>query len=272
MLRAESLLVVDKPPGPSSFDIVRIVKRLAGGKVGHTGSLDPFASGVLILLTGKATKLSNVLLNADKTYEAVIKLGEATDSMDRTGTVTETREVPPLTEAQISDVLSSFEGTWMQTPPMYSAKKIRGVRLYELARQNIHVRRTPVPVELYKVKLLSMNLPYFSFEVHCSKGTYIRSLADEIGRKLGTVGHLSELRRTSCAGFSLKQSVTPEVLEADFSACRERGWENYRQFLHAEKLVRTRSLSRQLPLAGPSGKSLLITKRTKEKEKEELRG
>src|SRR4051812_2619692 len=135
----ESLLIIDKTPGPSSFDIVREVKRLsAGEKVGHTGSLDPFASGVLVLLLGKATKLSNCLLNADKSYRALVKLGDSTDTMDRTGTTRETKPIPELTREKVDEVLKSFLGEWLQTPPMYSAKKIRGVRLYELARQQIN--------------------------------------------------------------------------------------------------------------------------------------
>src|SRR5687767_15104003 len=151
----ESVLVIDKPPGPSSFDVVRKVKPLVNGlKVGHAGSLDPFASGVLVLLIGRATKLSNALLNADKSYRAVVKLGESTDTMDCTGTVLETKPVPALTQAQVEACLKGFEGEWLQTPPMYSAKKIKGVRLYHLARQNISVRRLPIPVQLYRMELL----------------------------------------------------------------------------------------------------------------------
>ena len=235
----ESVLVIDKTPGPSSFDIVRDVKRVARGqKVGHAGSLDPFASGVLVVLVGRATKLSNALLNADKSYRAVMKLGEATDTMDRTGSVIQTEPVASFTDAQIAETLKSFEGVWNQIPPMYSAKKIQGVRLYELARKNINVQRLPIPVHLYRVELVEWNPPYVTFEVECSKGTYIRSLADEIGRKLGTVAHLVELRRLSCGNFLLKESLSVTELAQDPSRYLKEGYRNYVKLLRAEGLVR----------------------------------
>jgi tRNA pseudouridine55 synthase len=255
------LLVVDKVPGPSSFDVVRQVKRLlAGGKVGHTGSLDPFASGVLILLTGKATKLSNCLLNADKSYEAVVKLGESTDSMDRTGQVDKTMPVPDLTFEEVSKVLKSFEGTWMQTPPMFSAKKIKGVRLYELARNNISIRREPIAVQLHRVEALSFEAPYIRMHVHCSKGTYIRSLADEIGRRLGTVGVLDELRRLSCGSFSLSEAVSVETLAADLAGAAEHGYRNYLRLLKQEGVYGAASKpdrDRHLQTAFKSGNSFV---------------
>lgn len=235
----ESVLVIDKTPGPSSFDVVRDVKRLSRGlKVGHAGSLDPFASGVLVVLVGRATKLSNALLNADKSYRAVLKLGEATDTMDRTGTVQVTEPVPALTVAQVESVLKSFEGVWNQVPPMYSAKKIQGVRLYELARQNISVPRLPIPVNLYRVELVELNPPYVTFEVECSKGTYIRSLADEIGRRLGTVAHLAELRRLSCGNFRLEESLPVAQLAQEPARYLKEGYRNYVRLLRAEGLVR----------------------------------
>lgn len=236
----EALFVIDKPCGPSSFDIVRAVKRIfPGAKVGHTGSLDPFASGVLVLLLGKATKLSNCLLNADKSYHATLKLGEATDTMDRTGTITKQAEVPALTAEKVQEVLSSFEGTWLQTPPMYSAKKQNGVRLYTLARQNISVRREPIPVELLRVEVRNVQLPLVEFEVDCSKGTYIRSLADEVGVRLGTVGVLQELRRLSCGNFTLDESITLERLAENRQECLEQGRQNYVRLLKQEGLFRS---------------------------------
>ena len=259
----ESLLVIDKVAGPSSFDVVRQVRRLFGGvKVGHAGSLDPFATGVLVLLLGKATKLSNALLNADKSYLATMKLGESTDSMDRTGLVTETKEIPPLTLEQIGQVLKSYEGEWHQMPPMFSAKKIQGVRLYELARQNISVPREKIPVQLYKVEVLSYEHPLVKFEVHCSKGTYIRSLADDIGKRLGTVAHLHELKRLSCGDFSLEDSVTVEELGKDVNGWRPRGYQNYVKLLSAEGMVRKSPLGvqkayRHLPSFEKNDNSLL---------------
>lgn len=236
----ESCLIIDKIPGPTSFDVVRAVKRLSGGatKVGHTGSLDPFASGVLVLLLGKATKLSHALLNADKSYRAICKLGEATDSMDRTGNISETKPVPELTAEAIDKVLQAFKGVWMQTPPMYSAKKQKGVRLYELARKNISVEREPIPVNLYEMKLISYQAPILEFEVHCSKGTYIRSLADEIGKRLGTVAHLAELRRLTCGSFSLDEAISLEQLKEQFPELVKKGYQNYIKLLRSEGVVR----------------------------------
>lgn len=246
----ESVLVIDKHAGPSSFDIVRGTKPFVPGlKIGHAGSLDPFATGVLVVLIGRATKLSNALLNADKQYYATMKLGDSTDTMDRTGTVVATKPVPELTEAEIKACLKGFEGVWEQTPPMYSAKKIRGVRLYELARNQIHVRRQPIPVQLHRVQLKKIQLPYIEFEVECSKGTYIRSLADEIGKRLGTVAHLAELRRLSCGDFTLSESVTMERLAQDPGGTLKSGYHNYVKLLRAEGLVRSANRSRQTSFA-----------------------
>lgn len=258
----EALLIIDKTPGPTSFDVVRDVKRIFaqnGIKVGHAGSLDPFASGVLIVLLGKATKLSNALLNADKSYRATLKLGESTDTMDRTGKVDKQAEVPPLIPADVERLLKSFEGEWLQTPPMYSAKKIHGVRLYELARQNINVRRLPIPVQLYRMDLLSVESPFIHFEVHCSKGTYIRSLADELGRRLGSVGHLHELRRLTCGEFHLGESITLESLRADPEGCLRAGYRNYVRLLRTEGLVRAgeKRMPAQLQMPSNNGNSLL---------------
>jgi len=236
----EGLYVIDKIPGPTSFDVVRDLKRLVGNiKVGHTGSLDPFASGVLVCLTGKATKLSGILLNADKRYRGVAKLGEATDTLDCTGTLTETAPVPQTSFEEVDAVVRSFQGEWAQVPPTYSAKKRNGVRLYELARQQIHVRCQPVPVHLYDVHAVKWDPPFLHFEVHCSKGTYVRSLAEEIGRKLGSRAHLSELRRSACGVFNLEESTTLENLQReDGKAYRERAFQNYLRLLRMEGLVR----------------------------------
>jgi tRNA pseudouridine55 synthase len=232
----EMVLVVDKTDGPTSFDVVRGVKNILGrdAKVGHAGSLDPFATGVLVVLTGRATKLSDALLTADKTYRAWVKLGSTTDTMDRTGTVETTAAVPELSEDQIKAALASLVGEWMMTPPMYSAKKVHGVRLYELARQNIRVRRPPIPVQLHKMEFISFADGIVEFEVACSKGTYIRSLAEEVGVRLGTVAHLAELRRLSCGEFSLADSATLVQLQADLAGWREKGYSNYRKLLRGE--------------------------------------
>ncbi len=230
------VLVVDKHDGPTSFDIVRQVKRILGGdtKVGHAGSLDPFATGVLVVLTGRATKLSDALLTADKSYRAWVKLGEATDTLDRTGEVEKTAPVPLLSEEKIREVLAGLQGEWMQTPPMYSAKKVHGVRLYELARQNIRVRRPPIAVQLHHLELISFADGVIEFDVSCSKGTYIRSLAEEVGQRLGTVAHLKELRRLSCGEFSLAESATVAELEKNLADWCQKGFRNYRKLLQAE--------------------------------------
>jgi tRNA pseudouridine55 synthase len=260
----EAVLVIDKTAGPSSFDVVRKVRNYVRiKKVGHAGSLDPFATGVLVLLTGKATKLSNALLNADKKYQAVIKLGESTDSMDCTGQVVETMPIPELTEGQVREVLKAFEGEWSQIPPMFSAKKVQGVRLYELARKNISIKREPIPVQLYQLELLNFGGGYLKFQVHCSKGTYVRSLADEIARRLGTVGHLTELRRLTCGNFSLEESVTVDQLVAGAAEWKAQGHRNYLKLLSAEGLIRTHnagfeaSRSSHLPRHGNNDMSFL---------------
>lgn len=248
----ESLMVIDKQPGPTSFDIVRKFKKLyPGAKVGHTGSLDPFASGVLILLTGRATKLSDRLLNADKEYVAKMKFGASTDTLDYTGEVIETAEVPELDEVKVRLALEAFVGPWEQTPPMYSAKKVHGVRLYELARQNIKVPRKSVEVQILEIELLKLEMPYMEYRLRCSKGTYVRVLTEEIAKSLGTLGHLTELRRTSCGDYSLEQSAPLSEVEQDLAGWAEKGHTNYLGFLRKERLVRPTAL----PKSAQSGSS-----------------
>lgn len=256
----EMVLVVDKPDGPTSFDVVRRVKRLLprGTKVGHGGSLDPFASGVLIVLVGRATKLSSALLNADKVYHATICLGEATDSMDRTGQVTETKAIPELDSAKIEALLRSLEGSWEQIPPMFSAKKHKGVRLYTLARQNVEVVREPILVKLHRLKLLSFDGKIIELEVHCSKGTYVRSLADDIGKRLGTVAHLKELRRTECGPYQLQESCQLDELEKNPDSYARSGFDQYVRLLRTEGVVRTTPrVQEPLPMRYKDGNSLL---------------
>jgi tRNA pseudouridine55 synthase len=188
------------------------------------------------VLLGRATKLSDALLNADKKYDAVLKLGSATDSMDLTGRVDETAPVPALTEEFIESTLKGFEGEWMQTPPMYSAKKIKGVRLYELAREDIRIKREPSPVQLYQMSLVDFSADEIRFRVHCSKGTYIRSLADELARRLGTVGHLQELRRTTCGIFTLEEAITLEELGQNLDSRLGEGYQHFLRLLRMETM------------------------------------
>ncbi len=223
------VFVVHKEEGPSSFDIVRRIKRLfpRGVKVGHCGSLDPFASGVLVILVGKATKLSDRLLQADKKYEGTVQLGSATNTYDKTGVVTDQRPIPQLEKTHIEAALASFEGIWEQRPPAFSAKKQNGVRLYALARQNIAVSIPITPVRIYSATLTTWIPPsVFDFKVHCSKGTYIRSLAEELSQRLGTVGHLARLVRTSCGIFSLEEAKTVEEISTHFETCDRIGYAN----------------------------------------------
>ena len=235
----EALLVIDKAVGPTSFDVVRKVKRLVPGvKVGHSGSLDPFASGTLVLLLGRATKLSGLLLNADKIYHATMKLGVATDALDCTGKVVDEKPVPALTEEVVAKTLAGFQGTWNQVPPMFSAKKIQGVRLYELARKQIAVPREPVPVELHELKLLKFEGDVVEFYVHCSKGTYVRSLAAELAERLGTVGHLTALRRLACGPYKLEEALTLEQLTADVTGALANGYRQYVRLVREEMILR----------------------------------
>ena len=235
----EALLVIDKPVGPTSFDIVRKVKRLVPNvKVGHSGSLDPFASGALVLLLGRATKLSGLLLNADKVYHATMKLGVATDALDCTGKVVEEKSVPVLDRETVEKTLLGFQGIWNQVPPMFSAKKIQGVRLYELARKQIAVPREPVPVDLHELKLLKFEGDVVEFYVHCSKGTYVRSLAAEYAERLGTVGHLTALRRLACGPYKLEEALTLEGFSSDVPTALANGYRQYVRLVREEMILR----------------------------------
>lgn len=224
----EAVLIVDKPVGPTSFDIVRDLKKIyRGEKIGHAGSLDPFATGVLVLMVGRATKLSNTLMDSEKIYQATLNLGMETDSLDVTGAPVKTAHVPQLSWEQVHSCLKSFEGEWSQLPPMFSAKKVQGVRLYELARMNVTVPRERVSVQLYRLDLIELEPTKLVFEVRCSKGTYIRSLGKEIAEKLGTVGHLSALRRLRCGPFGIEGSATVKEIQADPLGSRQRGYQNF---------------------------------------------
>ncbi len=225
----DGLLIVDKPAGRTSHDVVSEVRHLIRqSRVGHTGTLDPFATGVLVLLVGHATRLAQFLKDSEKEYEAVIRFGYATDSGDVTGNILEeTRLKPNLSESAIESVLPSFHGWMDQVPPMFSAKKKGGRKLYELARQGLNVERAPVRVCIYEFEpiksdsnLLKDNLDGttdLKVRVICSAGTYIRTLAEELGKRLGTSAHLAELRRTRAGEFGIDQasSLTELKLSVD---------------------------------------------------------
>ncbi len=209
----DGLILIDKPEGITSFVAVAVVRRALGVKhCGHTGTLDPMATGLLPVLTGNATKLSSFLLEGDKCYEATLKFGENTDSYDITGQVTESGgRIPTLEE--LKAVLPDFVGKQMQIPPMFSALKRDGVALYKLARQGKSIDLPPREIEIYSLKLLEYNDGVARLAVHCSKGTYIRSLCKDIAQALGTYGCMSALRRTVTCGFSIENAVALDKAE-----------------------------------------------------------
>ena len=212
------ILNVNKPIGWTSADVVRKVKRLTGGrKVGHGGTLDPFAEGVLIIGTDKDTKMLTSVTSSNKTYKAVLQLGKETDTLDVTGTVVEIKRVPQLTKKKIIDVFTNFKGDLLQTPPAYSAKKVNGVRSYKIARQGKVIVHKPVTVHIYSLELLNFDSKSVCFSVTCSKGTYIRVLGSEIAKALNTVGYLKKLIRTSIGAYSLVGSKSISELEKEWS-------------------------------------------------------
>ncbi len=215
--RIDGILLLDKPIGIASTQALNRAKHVFDARRGgHTGSLDPLASGLLPLCFGEATKISAFLLDAEKRYEVEPRREPATDPADADGTVNETAAVPVLDVARVEAVLEKFHGDIEQIPPMYSALKYRGERLYTLARKGIIVERQPRPVTIYKLILRDLGTSSLGLEVHCSKGTYVRTLVEDIARALGTVGHVSALRRTGVAGFGSDDPwVTLEALEAD---------------------------------------------------------
>ncbi len=207
------ILLIDKPAGPSSFDVVRRVRRaLKVRKVGHAGTLDPFATGLLLLCLGEATKLVPFLMPEPKTYRAVVKLGEETDTQDPTGRVTATsRELPA--PAQVYEAAARFVGEIEQTPPMYSALHHQGQRLYELARRGETVPIKPRQVTVYGLQVEEVALPLVTLSVTCSQGTYIRTLAADLGRVLGCGAHLAALRRLAVGPFRVAEALALEALE-----------------------------------------------------------
>lgn len=207
------IINLDKPKGITSQQAVTKVKKLLGArKAGHTGTLDPLATGVLLVCLNEATKISRFLLEKDKTYVARLKLGERTDTLDADGEVIETRVLPLLTPEDFVRVAGRFIGSIMQTPPMYSAIKLNGQPLYKLARRGLEVARVERSVYIHHIKLLQMDIPYVDIEVSCSKGTYIRTLCDDIGLMLGTGAHITALARTGIGDFTIDSSVTFETL------------------------------------------------------------
>ena len=204
----DGALLVDKPAGPTSHDVVDAIRRQFGiKKVGHCGTLDPAATGLLIIVLGRATKLSDRLMGDDKVYEGDIKLGESTDSYDADGELTGSLPVPPLTLDQLNEEAATFIGDQMQTPPMVSAIKKNGVPLYKLARKGIEVEREPRLVHVYNFRFTTYAEPIGHFRVACTKGTYIRSLAHDLGNKIGCGAHLVSLRRSASGKFDAADAL-----------------------------------------------------------------
>jgi tRNA pseudouridine55 synthase len=207
------IVVVDKPEGLSSAGVVARVKGIFGArKVGHTGTLDPFATGVLICCINRATRLSQFFLKGDKTYEAELVLGVVTDTQDATGTVVEQHPVGGLSVEQVRETAARFVGAISQVPPVYSALKHRGTPLYKWARRGAAVEKPARPIRIHRLEVLDVNLPAVRFSVSCSSGTYVRTLCADIGRELGCGGHLKRLRRTVSSGFSIDAAVGLEKL------------------------------------------------------------
>ncbi len=213
--RIDGILLLDKPSGITSNKALQRVKRLFNArKAGHTGNLDPLASGVLPICLGEATKMSAFLLDADKRYRGVIKLGERTSSGDAEGEIIERLPVPELEEGEVESVLERFVGEIQQVPPMHSALKYQGQPLYKLARQGVEVERKPRTVVIHELRLLGISDGELSVDIHCSKGTYIRTLAEDIGRALGSCAHLGSLVRTKAGPFELKDAISLQQLES----------------------------------------------------------
>jgi tRNA pseudouridine55 synthase len=212
-MSADGLLIIDKPKGMTSAEVVRIVKRRLQCKTGHLGTLDPFATGVLPVCVGEGTKIAQFLSMAAKTYTGVIRLGRQTDTGDPTGTVIHTAPVPLISSERLAELEQELRGDVAQIPPMYSAIKHQGTPLYKLARRGIEVERPPRQIHIDVLRLNAQGESALAFSLSCSKGTYVRALAEQIGVSLGTVAHLEALRRTQFGPFSLEQALTLEAVE-----------------------------------------------------------
>jgi tRNA pseudouridine55 synthase len=211
----DGVLLVDKPGQHTSHDVIaRLRGKLRMRKIGHAGTLDPMATGLLIVLVGKATRVSQFIISLDKEYEGTVELGKTTDSQDAEGEVMETRPVPPLTEDAVRAAMQGFLGDQYQMPPMFSAIKIDGVPLYKKARKGEEVVREPRFIRVMSWDMLRFGSPNIDFRLRCTKGTYVRTLAHDLGAKLGCGAHLSALRRTATDRFNVAQALTMEQIEA----------------------------------------------------------
>jgi tRNA pseudouridine55 synthase len=231
---SDGILNLDKPKGKTSFDVVALVRRLSGERrVGHAGTLDPEATGVLPVFLGQGTRLIEYLADESKVYRAEIELGTATDTYDATGKITRRYDISSLTEEQVETAVSSFTGFIEQTPPMYSAVKHKGTPLYRLARAGLEVPRRARKVEISQLKIMDWQPPLLTLEVECSRGTYIRSLAHDLGQRLGCGAHLKNLVRLKSGPFHISDAISILDLEA---ALRQGKWTELLQPIDAAVL------------------------------------
>jgi tRNA pseudouridine55 synthase len=204
----DGAVLIDKPAGPTSHDVVDALRRTFRlEKVGHCGTLDPNATGLLIIVLGKGTKLSEKLMSDDKVYEGAVKFGETTDSYDAAGELVSSLPVPPITLEELNTTAAGFQGDVMQMPPMVSAVEIKGVPLYKMARKGIEVERKARLIHIYSFRFSSYTEPFGQFRIACTKGTYVRSLAHEMGQKIGCGAHLATLRRVVSGKFDVKDAI-----------------------------------------------------------------
>ncbi|WP_321323548.1 tRNA pseudouridine(55) synthase TruB [Thiomicrorhabdus sp.] len=214
------IVLLNKPVGDSSNGILqKVIRAFNAKKGGHTGALDPFATGLLPICLGEATKVSGLLLESDKRYTATLKLGEQSDTGDTEGEIIKTLPVPELSQNLIESVLAKFMGDIQQIPPMYSALKHQGKPLYFYARQGIEIERPARPIKILNLSLVSFTDNQIIFDVHCSKGTYVRTLGEDIAKALGTVGHLTALHRTQTGSLMGEDMLTLEEIEQQLDAC-----------------------------------------------------
>lgn len=214
-MNAFGFLNIDKPAGMTSHDVVAMLRRgLRLRKLGHAGTLDPLATGVLVLCVGPATRLSEYVMRGRKSYRAEVLAGVSTDTLDREGRVLEERDISTLTLKQVEAALDCFRGEIEQLPPMYSAVKQGGRKLYELARAGKSVERRPRTVSIYELEIIDWSPPRFTLELTCSAGTYVRTLAHDLGEALGTGAHLSALTRSASGAFRLEEALTPQQVLA----------------------------------------------------------
>lgn len=212
-MQESGVLLVDKQPDWTSHDVVQFLRRFGFKKVGHCGTLDPAATGVLVIVLGRATKLTDRFSAQDKTYTGCIEFGKETDSQDGEGTVTAEADWSGVTPEMVREAAAAFEGDQLQIPPMVSAVKIGGQKLYKLARQGITIEREPRPITIYSFALDRIEMPHAWFTVRCTKGTYIRTLASDVGNRVGCGAFLKTLRRTQSGRFSIEQAVSMEDIK-----------------------------------------------------------